>query len=614
MKGKGREQDVFVAFQGGGAKGIAHVGAYQAIWDIVQRQPTEGVTFNIRGVAGTSAGAIIAALVAAKVEPSRLFDATRNTHLLQKIANGAYKKPTRLFTRMGWARLWAVRFVTKHRWLRMTLLSLIVVIVIFWIWPLEASVWIACKVTVAVLAAVAALAMRHYSNGLAPLRNVRALVNEVMAEFVGESPIAPVPKRWWRPRKKFRDITFTRLREANGYPLKIVATDLTTRNVQVFSYEKTPLIAVADAVCASICLPFVFSPFLVQMSEEKSHRFMDGGALSNLPLWVFDNDRSDSPSAWTIGISMKRVLRPEPAHRSSPPTPWLPPLMQAWQTRLVANVRGFKRASGVVSSDSAEAGIGALVDAIVGGPLEIHARAVDDLLLIRLPVWLNVLEFDAKFETFGKQIADAREETEQLLQNIDAAASLEVMLETLRSEFALKLGLLAKDWGTSEPAAQLTAEDFRMAIFQTRQRSTDTLWMCAASGYASNYARSTPGVPLAASFPGGISTSRKPRSARIDGSRFVSGKDETWLPPDAKWVLGMLLPNFMGGAGDSADLSQAVLTIESGTLTEACLGTNLGENEHILEQFFYFAQEWVKEFNRLNSEFGQFAEVMQLWH
>jgi NTE family protein len=47
---------VFLVFEGGGAKGIVHVGALRAL-------EKRGV--EIAGVAGTSAGAIVASLVAA---------------------------------------------------------------------------------------------------------------------------------------------------------------------------------------------------------------------------------------------------------------------------------------------------------------------------------------------------------------------------------------------------------------------------------------------------------------------------------------------------------------------------------------------------------------------
>jgi NTE family protein len=57
--------EVFGVFEGGGAKGLAHVAAFAA----AQRQ---GIRFL--GVAGSSAGAIVAALIAAGHTPKALYD------------------------------------------------------------------------------------------------------------------------------------------------------------------------------------------------------------------------------------------------------------------------------------------------------------------------------------------------------------------------------------------------------------------------------------------------------------------------------------------------------------------------------------------------------------
>jgi predicted acylesterase/phospholipase RssA len=54
----------YVVFQGGGALGVAHFGAWQAI----------AKDFDIVGVAGTSSGSIVAALCAAGVDPDKTFD------------------------------------------------------------------------------------------------------------------------------------------------------------------------------------------------------------------------------------------------------------------------------------------------------------------------------------------------------------------------------------------------------------------------------------------------------------------------------------------------------------------------------------------------------------
>jgi predicted acylesterase/phospholipase RssA len=55
---------VCVAFQGGGALGMAHLGAWQ---ELARR-------FDIVGAAGTSAGAIVAALCAASYTPTHAID------------------------------------------------------------------------------------------------------------------------------------------------------------------------------------------------------------------------------------------------------------------------------------------------------------------------------------------------------------------------------------------------------------------------------------------------------------------------------------------------------------------------------------------------------------
>jgi len=73
-------------FEGGGAKGIAHVGAYAA---------ADEMRFEFVGVAGASAGAIVASLIAVGFKPNecvclpvRRLDAYRtasgNTHFIDE--------------------------------------------------------------------------------------------------------------------------------------------------------------------------------------------------------------------------------------------------------------------------------------------------------------------------------------------------------------------------------------------------------------------------------------------------------------------------------------------------------------------------------------------------
>ncbi len=69
-------------------------------------------------------------------------------------------------------------------------------------------------------------------------------------------------------------------------PLKVVAADVISGKMRLFSNEKTPHVAVADAVAASPAIPILFKPIQIQGSF-----YCDGGLVSNLPAWTFDAER-----------------------------------------------------------------------------------------------------------------------------------------------------------------------------------------------------------------------------------------------------------------------------------------------------------------------------------
>src|SRR5262249_1903093 len=89
-----------------------------------------------------------------------------------------------------------------------------------------------------------------------------------------------------RLRKYLRQtdrITFEKL----PIPLKIVASNLTTQKVMVFRKQTWPHMPVADAVRASMSIPFFFRPHW-----SGSEVLVDGGLMSNFPAWVFDEERN----------------------------------------------------------------------------------------------------------------------------------------------------------------------------------------------------------------------------------------------------------------------------------------------------------------------------------
>lgn len=90
------------------------------------------------------------------------------------------------------------------------------------------------------------------------------------------------------------DVTFADLserpmrdqKEKQAKPLKIVASDITNKRPVVFPDDTGKQASVLDAVRASISYPFVFRPV-----RHGSVLYLDGGICSNLPVFLFEDER-----------------------------------------------------------------------------------------------------------------------------------------------------------------------------------------------------------------------------------------------------------------------------------------------------------------------------------
>lgn len=98
------------------------------------------------------------------------------------------------------------------------------------------------------------------------------------------------------------NITFAGLhaqKEQKGYKdLYITGTDLTWQCLRVFSYENYPDMRIKDAVRISLSIPFYYEAVLMDDNgkvysrpdpNKKLHVMVDGGVLSNYPLFLFDS-------------------------------------------------------------------------------------------------------------------------------------------------------------------------------------------------------------------------------------------------------------------------------------------------------------------------------------
>jgi NTE family protein len=266
-------------FEGGGVKGIAFAGA------IAAAERDAGVQEWVN-LAGTSAGSIVAALLVAG------YDATGIQNLL---ADAKYAR----FADTG-----------------------------------PGGVWVS-----GLFNAVARL------RGAAPGRYFL----EWMGEQLAASPLAKelgkseltfddVRRRDLPPRDEVPDITDVQYERAK-YRLHVIGSDITTgrmiilpddlpdyedENGKPFDKDSFPLV---EAVRMSMSYPFLFTPVVLHRQGRPVY-VVDGGLLSNFPIWLFDGPHPKRPT-WGFRLHGGSSVEEGLPYRKIPRPLWAVPLLKA---------------------------------------------------------------------------------------------------------------------------------------------------------------------------------------------------------------------------------------------------------------------------------------------
>lgn len=341
---------IFAIFEGGGAKGVAHVGALQAVQD-------NGL--EIIGVAGTSAGALIAVLAAIGLEAPDMMSATDpDANILARMGSS----PVGLLGEGEWR---AFQRLRKRGVCALATGAVFGGII---------NILLAPRV-------MATLANGIEARGHFDTENIKAFINGAIRERL--SVIAAEAELDWPipDQVTFRDL-------ARGWPtvvpLKIVVTDVDQGSLEVLDARATPDVIVAEAVAASISIPIVFKPAAIPTF--RPGRFADGGLVSNLPIWGFSEEK--------LGF--------EREHYGRPPVP----------------VVGFTL--GNPKADEPKPGepigllkfLGRIIGAALQGSQGTAIRFLDDVTIIPLETSLRTLDFDAGWEKYaaareaGRECAD----------------------------------------------------------------------------------------------------------------------------------------------------------------------------------------------------------------
>ena len=283
-------------FEGGGVKGIAFAGA------IAAAERDAGVKEWVN-LAGTSAGSIVSALLVAGYD---------SAGLKKILADAKYPR----FADCGFGGKW--------------------------------------------LGGVYSAVFRR--RGLAPGSYFKEWLSEQLAASplareLGKSELtfADVRRRDLPPRSELPEITDAQYARAT-YRLHVITSDVTSGRMAILPddlprYEDehgTPLnkdtFPIVDAVRMSMSYPFLFAPVTLYQGG-KPYYMVDGGLLSNFPIWMFDSPNPKRPT-WGFRLHGGTSDHENLPYRNIPRPLWAVPLLkamfsaatEAWDRELLAHV------------------------------------------------------------------------------------------------------------------------------------------------------------------------------------------------------------------------------------------------------------------------------------
>lgn len=208
-----------LVFEGGGVKGIAYGGALQKLEELKILQ-------NIERVAGTSAGAITATLLAIGYEAKEISDIISQTNFndFADEDEGYLKDIYRFFVYFGW-----------HKGDKL-------------------KQWISDHLLI------------KFGKPDLTFSELHSLRSKHLLSLRGEAEAISRPST-------LRD-------------LYIVGSNLTTHKSETYSHETTPDMQIRDAVRISMSIPFDFQAVFSKTKDV----LVDGGVIRNYPIDIFDHD------------------------------------------------------------------------------------------------------------------------------------------------------------------------------------------------------------------------------------------------------------------------------------------------------------------------------------
>ncbi len=261
------DRSVNLVFQGGGVRGIAYAGVLSTMPEWLR----------ITGVGGTSAGALVAALLAIGKRGKELREILSDPALFSLLRKEDVERKQRILD------VWK-RYSPQIQELLAKSGGLRPPSPVRYLFSGEERERVGNM-------------YRFWKDASADLSSI---TRDIKAIWDGKGLHSSAPLRTWLQRvlenRKFEDLANL----PNGISdLRIVATNVTTQEYQVYGVHKYPGTDLAEAVHASVSIPIFFEPFV---TSGGSRFLVDGGVLSNFPSFLFSQSRNP-----TIGFRLEDV-------------------------------------------------------------------------------------------------------------------------------------------------------------------------------------------------------------------------------------------------------------------------------------------------------------------
>lgn len=292
---KVKSKDVkYLSFEGGGGKGVAYLGA---IRELEQRKVLPlGAQTQVKGMSGSSAGAITAVLLAMGADSAKLaeilgkpddfvaFFSFSRTGSYRSVAGNVPGTWALAAGKPNWLESFAASSPAGQAAPLVELISSTLVRYV-------AGYVLDGKALRPMLEAIAAhtdtyVANLIYDRGLFAGMGVRDFfakhINALLATKLAAEGLAG----------KGATLSFKDFVRLTGTELYLTGTNLTTRRPAYFSHRHTPDFPVAEAAAISMNFPFVFKPIVIESPPELAGFWIDGGLLNNLPMHAFDKQQS----------------------------------------------------------------------------------------------------------------------------------------------------------------------------------------------------------------------------------------------------------------------------------------------------------------------------------